>query len=306
MSPNLGKLILLYMEHAPVAARTAHNNSLSILKMLEKVRGHPVQPQTVQLTEINASLVSSYQRTIEERYAEAAEKHAPAQREARERALRSTRSTIRQARCLFSRRGVDLVQIYRENGIEIPECVFAFTSAHVRGKNTKRDYNAPPDSVVENAIESIELMRKDASVFIGFWIAIGAGLRRSEIKFCRWEYLVEINGRPRIIGGLGKDAEVINVPLQSRAFEAILPFRKDSGWMIEDRGGGWCKRLCGWMRNQGFGTRLLIHELRAFLGSQLYRESPVLAMRVLRHKNLRTTESSYIRYGKECEGVDVL
>jgi integrase len=304
---TLARVILLYWKHSAVAKRTARNNALSILKILEKVKGYPVRPENVPLTEITPSLVTDYQAVIAESYEKTAPKDTSAQREAKERALRSTRSTITQARSLFSRRGeLDMIAIYEANGIEIPESVYKFTSCKVRGQTTKSDYSAPPDSVAQNSLEEIELMRRDAPVYLAFWLAVGSGLRRNEIHHCRWEYIVEVEGTPRVIGGLGKDGRVINVPIQTRAFTAIVSFRKKDGWVIEERSGTWAKRLSKWLRGQGWRTRLTIHELRAYVGSLIYSKDPVAAMRFLRHKNIRTTETSYVRYSLTNDKLDVL
>jgi hypothetical protein len=76
--------------------------------------------------------------------------------------------------------------------------------------------------------------------------------------------------------------------------------------MIEERSDTWARRLCAWLRSRGWDSRLLIHELRAFTGSEIYRHDPVQAMRTLRHKSIRTTEENYVRYGLDPEAIDVL
>src|SRR6185369_12212793 len=102
---SLGKVIILYLQHSSVAKRTAKNNALALLKIFEKVRGHQVVSELVPLADVNAALIPAYQSQAEREYCAQAADDPPTQREAKERALRSTRSTIRQARCLFSRRG---------------------------------------------------------------------------------------------------------------------------------------------------------------------------------------------------------
>jgi len=320
---SLGKVIILYLQHSSVAKRTAKNNALALLKIFEKVRGHQVVSELVPLADVNAALIPAYQSQAEREYCAQAADDPPTQREAKERALRSTRSTIRQARCLFSRRGdVDMIQVYREHGIEIPECVFLFCSCKVRGRNGKTDYRAPDDSLVKETIERIELMRSDKSVYIGFWVALGSGLRRKEIRFTRWEYLRLVDGHPRIIGGIGKDGEQINVPMQSQAFERLLPFKLEwesrvltarnlnmkppEGWMIPERGDEWCQRLSLWLRDLGCNTQKTLHELRAYTGSLIYARDPVAAMRFLRHKSIQVTERNYVRYQLTAPVVDVL
>jgi integrase len=322
---TVGRVIWLYLKHSAVSKRTARNNSLCLLKILEVTHGSPRPAEKIPIEEVNAAAISTYQSTLVERYTTAAPKDHPAQREARERALRTSRSTIIQARSLFSKRGdIDLWSIYRSHGPELPDCIEGFCSAKVRGKSTKIDYKSPSDEVVHRSMDAIELMRADDDVYCAFWLAIGAGLRKSEIRFCEWDFLKVVDGKPRVIGGCGKNGDFIDVPIQSRAYMSLVPFkakweqRKEAverdgltspgPFVIQERGGDrWARRLSTWMRGQGWQTRKTLHELRAYLGSQLYsKASPVTAMRVLRHKSIQVTERSYVRYGMGSESLDVL
>lgn len=304
---TLARVIVLYLQHASVLKRTARNNSLSLLKMLERVRGAPVKSETVPLTEINESLVLNYQTAVAAGHCEKAPKDEVSQREAKERALRSSRSAVIQARSIFSRRGeMDMIRVYEANGVMIPECVSGFMTCKLRGKPNKASYNVPADSTVEASLEQIELMKADLPVYLGFWLATGLGLRRKEIHYSKWEHVIEVNGRGWFQGGIGKDNLLIQVPFQSRAYEAILPYRKSEGWIIEERGDRWARRLSDWMRGQGWRTRLTLHELRAYSGSLIYARNPVAAMRFLRHKTLAVTERNYVRYGLHSEPIDVL
>jgi hypothetical protein len=62
------------------------------------------------------------------------------------------------------------------------------------------------------------------------------------------------------------------------------------------------------MRRNGWAdTWLTLHELRAWLGSLLYREvSPVATIRQLRHKSIAQTEQNYLRYQIDPAAVDVI
>lgn len=304
---TLAHVILSYWRHASVQKRTSRNNALSVLKILERVKGHPVKSENVPLSEINEELIRVYQRSTVDWYQSLAAKDEASQREAKERALRSTKSTITQARSIFSRRGdVDLLRAYKDDGIEIPDSVLEFASCRVSGKAHRSNYVAAPDSVVEKVFESIELMRRDRSVYLAFWLASGALLRRKEIHNCRWEHIVEIEGEARVQGGIGKNGEQINVPIQEKAYEKILPFRQQVGYVIPERSDKWCRRLCDWMREEGFKTRLLLHEIRAIVGSKIYRKDPVAAKMALRHRSIVTTEKNYGRYVKSGSAVNVL
>ena len=307
MQPNLSRLILLYLRNASVDKKTAKANSRSLLRILDVVKGAKVRPENIELSELSPALIRNYQAQMVEAYCKAAPPDHQSQREAKERALRTSRSVIAQARSLFARRSNDIREIYRENGIEIPTCVNEFCACTVKGQSTKREYRAPTDEVVQRSMENIELMKADRDVYLGFWFAIGACLRKSEIKYLCWQHVVEVDGQPRVMGGTRKNGFLLDVPMQSRAYKAILPFKETTGFVIRERGDRWARRLSFWMRGMGWSTQKTLHELRAYTGSQLYMKvSPVVAMRILGHSSIQVTEKNYLRYGLKADKVDVL
>lgn len=304
---SLSTIVDLYRQHSSLGRRTVKNNILSMLKIFERVRGHRVDTAKISLSEISARLVVEFQAAAVIAYQAGAPPDDPSQREAKERALRSSKSTVNQARCLFTRRGdTDMIDLYAQFGIAVPKSVQEFMTCRVRGRSTKTDYHIPGDTVIRSAFEEIELMKKDRHVYLAFWLAVGAGLRRKEIFYCRWEHCIEVDGCPWVVGGIGKDGRQITVPIQMRAWEAMKPFRKQSGYVIEQRSDRWARRLSRWMRTLGWSTKKTIHELRAYCGSLLYAKNPVAAMYFLRHKSIAVTEKYYVRYSKAVERIEVL
>ena len=305
-SSSLAAVIEAYRAVATISPRVAKTNVLALLKILERVNGERRDPAKVSLSAINKGLASGFQDEMVRRYCADAPKDDPAQREARERALRSTRSTIQQARSMFSRKGQqDLIERYQERGIIIPKCVEEFGAAKLRGKLHKSDYRVPSDAIIQRTFEAIEEKKDDVSLYLAFWLGAGAGLRRKEIQFCLWEHLVNVDGVLWVAGGLGKNGQQIRVPVQLRAAQAIAPFRS-TGWVIPERGDRWAKRLCAWMRGLGWETDKLLHELRAYCGSLLYEKNPLSAMRFLRHSSIAVTERNYVRYGSQSSPIQVL
>jgi integrase len=126
------------------------------------------------------------------------------------------------------------------------------------------------------------------------------------IQRLRWEHLIERDGAVWVSGGIGKDGEKIEVPMQSRAVTAIASLRQVKGFVIKERGLEWAKRINWWMKGLGWQTEKKLHELRAYVGSMIYQVSPVQAMRFMRHKSIRVTEQFYCRYGKNQKPVYVL
>lgn len=310
---KLSEIIVVYARIHGIGERVAKNNILAIKKILEVVHGQPPDPAQVSLNDIDDSLALSYQdKSIAAYCARAPKDDEGAQREARERALRSSRSTICQARGLFVRkRDHDLIKRYEDAGLNIPPSVERFMKLKLRGKMSKAHYSAPADKVVEKAFVDIEELRdSDSNVYKAFWSAVGAGLRKQEIGRLTWEMMIERDGFTWIKGGIGKDGKTIEVPMQARAVEALASFRKDAGGkgpvIVGEKIDQVAKRLNWWMKFKGWQTEKKMHELRAYVGSLIYRKNPQAAMSFLRHKSIRTTEEFYIRYGPASKPIEVL
>jgi integrase len=96
------------------------------------------------------------------------------------------------------------------------------------------------------------------------------------------------------------------VPVQEKAVTALSAVRKKDGRCLSDTSLEWARRLNGWMRGLGWNTQKKMHELRAYVGSLIYRKDPMAAMKFLRHKTIRQTEQAYVRYGSSAEPPQVL
>jgi integrase len=302
---TLAQLLEVYRAIAKVQPITLKNNQDAVRWIFRTVQGD-YEPTHIPLTAFCGTLVSRFQQICQER-AEAGGIETPdARREARERALRTSRSVIRQARSLFNRRHRMLDQ-YEARGLVIPRRhIEEFMSCRVEGRDRKPEYFPPSDEVVQQAFAAIEDQKHQPKIYIAFWLAVGAGLRRGEIGRMRWEYIVERQGRAWISGSLGKDGERIEVPLQDRAAKALEPFRKPEGKCIEQESLEWARKLNNWMESQGWSTEKKMHELRAYTGSLIYQQDPIWAMMFLRHKSIKQTEGFYVRYSKGHKSIQVL
>lgn len=210
---------------------------------------------------------------------------------------------VQQARCLFVR---PMLTHYRSQGLTVPDLA-GFMTCPLVGSVQKTEYHQPPDRVIEQTFaKAKELESIDPPIFLAFWFAVGAGLRRGEIAALRWEHLVERDGRVWISGGIGKNGERIEVPVQAKAVHAITPHRQKEGKVMPGVGVEWAKRLNWWLTCQGWTTEKKLHELRAYVGSLIYRENPLAAMKFLRHSSIRITERFYVRYRLDASPVDVL
>jgi integrase len=252
---------------------------------------------------VNETAVEKYQATQVTRYL--AEPDA-VPREARERALRSSRSVVNQARAVF-KRDKPLRNKYAERKIILPQCVDDFLTCPLLGKKIKKEYLAPASEVVEAAFADIDkFLKLDPNIWLAFWLAVGAGLRRGEIRAVRWEHVIQRGEAMWISGGIGKDGEKIEVPIQARAWEQLKTMRRESGPILIERGLSWARRINFWMKSLGWNTQKKLHELRAYIGSLIYQKNPVAAMKFMRHKSIAITEKYYCRYGTEQKIPDVL
>jgi integrase len=296
----------LYRKFALIGSRTIENNLWAMGKLLNTALGI-TDWKTVSLAALTPMLVAKFQTAMVEAYCIEMGKDEEQQRQARELALRSSKSIINQARSLFNKDKSLLAQ-YVHAGLRVPDCIKEFMGCKVLGKIAKGEYLAPPDHVVEKAFTEIGKLKEcDRNAYIAFWLAAGAGLRRSEIQRCRWEFWIERDGMVWISGGLGKDGKRIEVPMQQRAVEALSSLRKPEGRvMSEEMGKEFAKRLNYWMKQQGWNTAKKMHELRAYVGSLIYRVNPQAAMKFMRHKSIRITEQFYVRYGHESSVPNVL
>lgn len=309
---TLADVLLIYERIAGIEPRTIKNNILEINKILKCVTGVEIDPAQTSLSLIDLNLALKFQDMRAKEYCEAADKDDVSQREARERAYRSSRSSINQARSIFSTRPEhDLMARYREGGLNIPPCVQEFMTCRLRGRSVKADYHQPSDEVIKKAFTRIEELKdNDENAYIGFWLSVGAGLRRKEVQNCKWEYFIQRNGVPWLSGGMGKDGRKIDVPVQAKAMWKLRPFlnKYKVGRVTKgEEGLTWVRRLNTWLMHNGWkDTEKKMHELRAYVGSLIYEKNPHAAMKFMRHKTFKMTEQYYCRYGSGSKPVDVL
>lgn len=305
-APSIGDIARIYKVKAVLQPGTKRNNVSCLKLIVRTVLGERIDPLDVLSTHLNGELAARFQEAFRTRYLAMAATDESSQRMARDKADRSSRSIIRQARSLFVN-NFEVQHAYAEAKLQLPECVKEFVAAPIRGKATKREYNAPPDSVVQAAFSKIvELREADPHVYLAFWLAAGAGLRKSEAARMRWEWIVERDGQWWISGGIGKNGDRIEVPFQSRAVEALRAFRKTEGAVIPEYVEKWSARLNRWMNTQGWNTEKKMHELRAYVGSRIYQRSPSSAKAFMRHSSITITERFYCRYCDASKPIDVL
>lgn len=312
---NLAEIFAAYDAIGGLTAKTLRSCKGALLSMVKNVRGDDaLKPADVCLSEITDKLVRDYQDVQRRKYELAAGENAKAQREARDRADRTTKSMVNQAQSVFASRR-QLVERYREKGLVVPDCVIKFRDAHAQGSNATKVYFPPADTVVAATFRDIEELKEtDQPVYELFWAALATGGRRNEVVDLKVAHFMELNQQLWVNGGLGKDGRQIQIPVinwpvhamsttvPAEVVKAMIARRQGQGEEYlfsgtpHDRHDLLPRRLNTWLEAHGWCDEKKMHALRAYIGSYLFRQNPRLAQRYLRHKSLRTTEDFYTHF----------
>lgn len=219
-----------------------------------------------------------------------------------ERRKRSAASLLRQARSVFCR---DALQLYQDSGLTLPD-VSGFRNARVLLKVAKLDYQPPSDAVLAATFASLPALAEgtalERDMYRAVCLAVGAGLRKSEIMAARWNWFAVCDGRPVVRSQyVCKNRSDMNVPMLSEwwtRLQAARPGEAREDSAILCGGAAAVFRAVGkWMGALGWRTQKRIHEFRAYVGSQIAQEHGIVAASLfLRHGDISTTQRFYLRY----------
>jgi integrase len=227
---------------------------------------------------------------------------------ARQRARRNVNSFVRNARALFSRK---ILKRLKAKDIVLPSPL-AFEGFEFEEQgNTKYDSKIDATALLQNARS--ELAETDAEEWKVILLALGAGLRRSEIDGLCWSQLDAVRGEIRIVnheyfqaktdGSEGKIfvdpglmAELGRFQIEPDTTPVVdgnIPFRQSSGRQYY-RCQETFERVTSWLRNHGVTGDKPLHTLRKEFGSIICAAADIYtASRQLRHSNLATTAAFY-------------
>lgn len=226
----------------------------------------------------------------------------------RERAARNITSFLRNARALFSR---SIVARFKDKGVKLPKPLpFEGVELEAQGRTRyKSSINAK--ELLKNARTELQPNEPDAWKVI--LLALGAGLRRSEIDALRWdeidfkESLLQVcsheNHKTKtedsedsvyLDQGLldelkkyhtaEKTGFVVAPELKPVATAAVQYYRCESVFI----------KVTAWLRKQGMKGNKPLHQLRKEFGSIICASADIhAASRQLRHSNLATTAAFY-------------
>jgi len=227
----------------------------------------------------------------------------PAERVSRQT---SCNTTIRQAKSLFSEKVLKFIPHLR-----IPEPIpFAGVEFFPR-QNTR--YHSQIDPVTISRAAQDELAKLNPSAFVAFLLALGAGLRRSEIDTLCWHQIDFQKSLIRVettdVASLKSADSRGEVGLDPKITELLQGYRaKAKGkYVVEGmadnisltkrrsyRANKTFEALTAWLREQGIEAQKPLHELRKELGSLITQEHGIYAAsRVMRHSSPETTARHY-------------
>ena len=242
-------------------------------------------------------------------------------------AKNSCNSLIRQARSLFAEKIVRFLSLLR-----LPEPAPFHKVEFYERQNTKYFSKIDAPSIVLAA--NSELAKLDREAFLAFLLAIGAGLRRSEIDTLCWHQIDTKRCLIRLenteVASLKTDDSRAEVAIDDKLASTLQGYRalkkaKDGEFVIKGDGAegkkGWGQHyrannvfdaLIKWLRDyEQDGSKPLkairkpIHELRKELGALITSKHGIYAAsHTLRHSTVATT-AAYYADKKERTTVDI-
>jgi integrase len=277
-TPRISELLSRYAALAAgrVAPRTARNNARCVTWIFGAA-DPPAKRERLR------PLVLRWQR--------AWLKRAPAgDREALARAVVSGQSICRQAASVFTRR---LVEAYQSEGWRVePDLRTVFLLDWPRARLAYRPVDAEVFQAAWTAAAGWP-----ADVRLAFYLALGGGLRASELLRLRTDQLRERDGRVWLAGVPGKDGGLADQPLLAPcdALVAALWPRKAPGRVFT--AANVIRRLNGRLRAIGWGSAKGVHELRSLAICRAGTLWGLDGARLFaRHADPRMTWAKYGRY----------
>jgi integrase len=225
------------------------------------------------------------------------------------RVIRSSQSELLQARSVFS---PEAQSYYRERAnLKLPACIKAFCDEPGFTNIGKEEYHAPSDTIIANTFSAIdnliagkaELDEMSRNMYVAFWLAVGFGLRASEIAKAQNKDFQQVDGdvffRP---DWQTKNKKICEIGVQLDAWQRLAPYLKGDpetfailGTMT-DRHSNVVRGLSTLFKTLGWKTTHHIHEMRAWAGCQIAMNHPqglLYAQMFLRHSSYTTTQKFY-------------
>lgn len=308
---TLGDIEKLYRSAARgrIADRTITHNIKALLNLHRRATGTRKAAPQISISTLDGDLVHEFKHAM-------LDECAPLSEIDRRRRLRTANSLIRQARSVFSG---EMLSIYkRDHHITLPPDFHTFLSEPVFNdvSSTIDDYKLPPDHIISKTFAALEtIATTDPNIHTAIWLALGFGLRKSEIAGVRARNFMTVQGKPHLELEEVWVQRHCNLVTKNGTARPRIPCTNGAWIHLEPRiracqpddyllAGGCGERLeqtfrrvSQWMRELGWETQKAIHEFRAYAGCQVaMRDGIYKASKWLRHSTVSVTEKHYSRY----------
>lgn len=297
---TMEQLFALYRQGARyIKPATVKNNINALKNLIRRALGSQTNVEKVSIMDLTPDLMWKWKEAIADSIqAEGVDEHRAQQ------LARTANSILRMAKGLFTR---DMLVYYERQGkLKIPDPLRQFITEPPLKNAGKVDYSPPDDATLAKTFESLETFRDvDRNLYLAVWLAVGFGLRKSEIAKAKVGCIIQRAGIVYFLGSaLAKNGTVPDVSVQQGAWQKIQPFlvgRNPDEYILTGtdtaRNEETFRRVSSWMRHLGWNTQKTIHEFRAYSGCKIAEVHGMTAARQwLRHASTLTTEKHYGRY----------
>lgn len=293
---TLGDLEQHYKAAATCAEYVARRNWLCLLNVIRTALGPDPAPERRPLDVLSADTLLAWRDKVGSVLR--AEQSGPT--------ARGAARILAQARTVFSR---DLRTEYRIRKLPLPAGLHDFLTLTGIKAPVKGDYNKPNDLILARTFQALpELETTDRNLYLAIWLALGFGLRKSEVSEARGDWFTAIAGRVHCTLPEQKNGrEDGQIEIQNGAWTHLAPHIEPRGpvqYILDgtatERHEEVFRRCSAWMRDLGWETQKAFHEWRAYAICSVAESTRSLeyASRWARHADLTTTQRNYGRYLK--------
>lgn len=314
---TLGELFARYQANARgctgISDTTVRNNLSCVRVIFRHVQGgtDPERPGYLTDDAIAAKSTSELNPALLEKYKAALLSAAGTDRVAQDRSSITANSTIRGARCLFSKK---LPRDFYA-GIVLPDLA-ALRDVRALPEPTKGYTMPTPEELQRIRAAAPALRQLDTNAYLIYLLGLGAGLRAGEIAACRHHWI-----ESHVVNGRAVDVIRVQVETDFRPkgkAERLVPIGADilseiravspmpapelvrlnqdyllSGSMTERTDTAF-RRVSAWLRGLGWTRLKKAHEFRKMFGSYVASQAGLrAAQESLGHANASTTDRYY-------------
>jgi integrase len=313
---TIGKYLTLVDDYTPMPLRTFSNYGYALRRIAADIAGAKLtkgenrfDPSGRWRKSVDEIPLSTITAVKAEDWRTKFVKEHRSDKVAEQRATRSANSYLRNARALFSKR---ILEAMRKHGVTLP-APLPFFGVSLDGNTGSTRYRSQVDVGEILAKARGELSELNAEAYAVVLLALGAGLRRSEIDSLQRQHLMRDKALIRVMTTAERrvksDDSERDVHVDDGVFselervtrkgstlfliQADTPFPKSKAAQIY-RCEATFSFVTEWLRKHGVDTEKPLHTLRKEFGSLVAASGDIFqAQRQLGHAQISTTEQYY-------------